>query len=315
NEVVWCYRGGGVPRKDFARKHDVILRYAKGDVITFNVDDVRIPYSDSVLESGTSRYDKSYRANKVYEGYQINEKGKHPEDWWPIQPIMPSDKKERLGYPTQKPVALLKRILKASSNPGDIVLDPFCGCGTTIAAAEILKRQWIGIDITYSAVAAIKERFKRQKLDIWGSIEVLGEPKTVQEIETNLINKSSAQARKEFEKWCVSQIGGLPNEKMGADGGIDGRIAMANNEVAIVSVKSGHVDVRQVRELHGLLGKRNKIGVFITREKPTKPMLDFANQSGLYEEESGLQLAGRAPRIQILTLDDILSGQQPMIPA
>ena len=110
NEIVWCYRGGGTPRADFARKHDVILRYAFGTPV-FNVDEVRVPYSESVTESTPSRYDKSYRTNKVYTGYRPNEKGKHPEDWWPIQPIMPSDKTERTGFPTQKPVALLERIV------------------------------------------------------------------------------------------------------------------------------------------------------------------------------------------------------------
>ena len=87
NEIVWCYRGGGVPRDGFARKHDLIFRYSKGKQVTFNVDAVRIPYSESVMESSASRYDKSYRSNKVYSGYRPNERGKHPEDWWPIQPL------------------------------------------------------------------------------------------------------------------------------------------------------------------------------------------------------------------------------------
>lgn len=161
NEIIWCYRGGWVPRKDFARKHDTILRYSKGDDYTFNLDVVRIPYSDDVLDSPVSRFDKSYRANKVYEGYRLNEGGKHPEDWWAIQPLMPSDKTERLGYPTQKPLALLNRIVLASSNAEDLVLDAFCGSGTTLESAQTFGRRWIGIDNSQSAIRAVQHRMRK----------------------------------------------------------------------------------------------------------------------------------------------------------
>ncbi len=162
NEIVWCYRGGGVPKADFARKHDILLRYSKTKTATFNVDAVRIPYSDDVLNSSASRYDKSYRSNKVYEGYRPNERGKHPEDWWTIQPIMPSDKKERVGYPTQKPLKLLDRIIKASSNDGDMILDPFAGCATACVAAERLGRQWVGIDISEKAADLVQVRIRKK---------------------------------------------------------------------------------------------------------------------------------------------------------
>ena len=124
------------------------------------MDAVRIPYSDDVASSNPSRYDKSYRTNKVYSGYRPNEKGKHPEDWWTIQPLMPSDKRERIGYPTQKPLALLDRIIAASSNPGDMVLDPFCGCATACIAAEQLHRQWVGIDISPKAADLVRQRMR-----------------------------------------------------------------------------------------------------------------------------------------------------------
>ena len=162
NEIVWCYRGGGVPRTAFARKHDIILWYSKKQNVTFNVDDVRIPYSESVTESSESRYDKSYRSNKVYSGYKPNELGKHPEDWWPIQPLMPSDRTERTGYPTQKPLALYERIIKASSNPGETVLDPFAGCAATCIAAERLGRHWVGIDIWDGAHDLVLERLQSE---------------------------------------------------------------------------------------------------------------------------------------------------------
>lgn len=178
NQIRWCYRGGGVPKKDFAPKHDTIFRYSKTDRCTFNVDAVRIPYSDDVLRSDRSRYDKSYRGETVYEGYVPNEKGKHPEDWWTIQPLMPSDKTERVGYPTQKPVELLQRIVDASTNPGDLVADFFCGSGTTLAVAEGLRvrrkkladgkekleyyftepRKWIGSDLSGLAVHVARKR-------------------------------------------------------------------------------------------------------------------------------------------------------------
>ncbi len=157
NEIVWCYRGGGVPKKDFARKHDIILRYSLGPP-TFNVDAVRIPFS----EDSTDRLKytaRSFRKGATYDTYRPNPKGKHPEDWWVMQPIMPSSK-ERVGYPTQKPLALLERILQASSNEGDMVLDPFCGCATACVSAERLGRQWIGIDISQKAVELVESRLQ-----------------------------------------------------------------------------------------------------------------------------------------------------------
>lgn len=178
NQISWCYRGGGVPKRDFAPKHDTILRYSKTDNYIFNVDAVRIPYSEDVLRSDASRYDKSYRGESVYEGYKPNEKGKHPEDWWTIQPLMPSDKTERLAYPTQKPVELIQRIIDASSNPGDLVADFFCGSGTSLAVAEGLRvrrkrgnsgkekleyyfapsRKWIGSDLSQLAIQTARKR-------------------------------------------------------------------------------------------------------------------------------------------------------------
>jgi len=177
NELIWCYRGGGVPRNDFAAKHDTIFRYSKSDKYIFNADEVRIPYSPDVQASRASRYDKSYRSNKVYEGYRPNLLGKHPEDWWLIQPLMPSDRTERLDYPTQKPIELIQRIVDASSMPDSLVLDAFCGSGTTLAVAEGLRvkreivgnkarlryyhvepRRWIGVDLGRFAMHTSRKR-------------------------------------------------------------------------------------------------------------------------------------------------------------
>ena len=156
NEIIWCYRGGGVPKHHFARKHDVLLRYSKASRPTFNVDDVRVPYSKASTERLKYKA-KSFRAKKTYDNYTPNPLGKHPEDWWEIQPIMPASK-ERTGYPTQKPLALLRRIILASSNMGDTILDPFCGCATTCVVADALDRKWAGIDISSKAAELVRQR-------------------------------------------------------------------------------------------------------------------------------------------------------------
>ena len=164
NEIVWAYRGGGVPKTDFARKHDSILRYGKSAVVTFNVDAVRIPYSED-SEDRLKYKARSFRGARTYDAYEPNPKGKHPEDWWVMQPIMPSSG-ERIGYPTQKPLALYERIIRASSNEGDMILDPFAGCATTCVAAERLGRQWIAIDINSEAESVMLRRLQREAAKI-----------------------------------------------------------------------------------------------------------------------------------------------------
>ncbi len=160
NEIVWCYRGGGVPKYDFARKHDILFRYSKTENVVFNVDAVRVAYSEDSSERLKYKA-RSFRESGTYDNYNQNPRGKHPEDWWPMQPIMPSSK-ERVGYPTQKPLALLDRIIKASSNEGNLVLDPFAGCATACVAAERLHRQWVGIDISEKAAELVQVRIRRE---------------------------------------------------------------------------------------------------------------------------------------------------------
>jgi len=217
NEVVWYYRGGGASKQRFARKHDVILYYVKGDEWTFNLDDVRIPYSPDVMGSLPSRYDKSYRKNAVYSGYRPNPLGKIPEDVWPIQPIMPSDKKERLGYPTQKPLALLEPIIKASSNEGDIVLDAFCGCGTTLVTAHQYKRRWIGIDISPTSCRVMARRLEKH-FGIREGVEfhLADMPKTAEELRE--------YPPFEFQNWAIVALGGVPSKAKSRDYGIDGKL-------------------------------------------------------------------------------------------
>ena len=213
---MWCYRGGGVPKMDFARRHDILFRYAKSKTVQFNVDAVRIPYSQDSMERLQWKA-RSFRGKKTYDKYEPNPIGKHPEDWWPIQPIMPSSK-ERLGYPTQKPIALLERIVKASSNEGDVVFDPFCGCGTTIHAAQNLRRRWIGVDICVNACKVIEQRLRAHFDTLWDDIEFIGMPKTPDDAKT----LASLDAFR-FERWAASLVDGMEaNKRQVGDGGIDG---------------------------------------------------------------------------------------------
>lgn len=213
----------------------------------------------------------------------------------------------------------MDRIIKASSQVGDVVLDPFCGCGTAIEAAENGNRQWIGIDVTYAAISAIQERFRRNRIDVWRQVQIEGAPETVEQVDHTLLNQAHPlYARKEFEKFCVATIGGMPNDKMGADGGIDGRIPLEGGKRALVSVKSGEVGVAQLRELRGLLDKKHIAGVFVTRRPPTQPMLDFANQAGIAHLEDpkkqSLLPSRTCPVLQIVTLEDILAGKPLDLP-
>jgi site-specific DNA-methyltransferase (adenine-specific) len=156
NEIVWCYRGAGYPKNDFGRRHDIILRYSKTQSYTFNLDAVREEYAEATKER-FAHYIGNKRKGKDFGAQTLHPLGKQPDDWWQIQPVAPSAK-ERTGYPTQKPLTLLHRIVKASSNEGGIVLDPFCGCATTCVAAQQLGRRWIGIDIEKQPVKILIDR-------------------------------------------------------------------------------------------------------------------------------------------------------------
>ena len=217
--------------------------------------------------------------------------------------------RERLGYPTQKPEALLERIVKASSNEGDIVLDPFCGCGTAIAAAQKLQRAWIGIDITHLAIGLIKHRLRDTfGEDITQSYEVIGEPVSIPDAE--VLGKDDPF---QFQWWALGLVGARPVEqKKGADKGIDGRlyfhddVAGAKTKQIIFSVKAGRPSVPHVRDLRGVIERENaEIGVLLSLQEPTKPMRTEAMGAGFYESPWGT----RHPRIQLLTVTDLLLGK------
>jgi site-specific DNA-methyltransferase (adenine-specific) len=237
--------------------------------------------------------------------------------WTDIAPIN-SQARERLGYPTQKPVALLERIIAASSKPGDIVLDPFCGCGTALVAAQKLDRQWIGIDVTYLSIAVMRARLK----DSFGltDVEVIGQPTEVEGARSMLVG-TGLEGQYQFQWWALDLIGAQPMggvQKKGADRGIDGVISFSTGprgEVgrALVSVKSGTVNSGMVRDLKGVLDREKaEIGLFVTLEEPSGPMHLEATTAGVYHSE----LSGREyPRIQILTIRELLEEhRRPDLP-
>ena len=226
-----------------------------------------------------------------------------------IQPLN-NVAKERLGYPTQKPLALMERILSASSNPGDLVLDPFCGCGTTVHAAQKLERRWIGIDVTHLAVGLIKRRlhdaFPMAVFDVQGVPKDIGAAQALSDADKH-----------QFQLWALSLVEAQPYKggKKGADRGVDGLIYFKpdgrTTEKAIVSVKGGaHVGDTMVKDLITTVEHENaKMGVFVTLAPPTKPMITRAAAAGLYKTEwKGY------PRIQILTVADLLDGKRPEMP-
>ena len=234
-----------------------------------------------------------------------------------IQPLS-AQAVEKLGYPTQKPLALLERIIQASSNPGDVVLDPFCGCGTAIAAAEKLVRQWIGIDITYLSINLIENRMKAMFPGI--QFEVVGKPKDLGSA-CNLAQRD----RYQFQWWALSLVGAKPlggfelggSGKKGSDKGIDGvvnYIDSAKQELkrVLVQVKSGHVNAGTIRDLIGTLNNEHaEIGVLITLDPPTRDMITAASTAGYYKSEFWQK---SFPRLQILTIEQILAGAVVQMP-
>ena len=233
-------------------------------------------------------------------------------DVWTDIPPINSQAAERLGYPTQKPLALLERIINMSSNPDDIVLDPFCGCGTAIAAAQQLGRKWIGIDITHLAVTLMKHRL----WDAFGKdlpFRVIGEPVSLPDART-----LAASDPYQFQWWALGLVGARPVEgKKGADKGIDGRLYFhdegtgGKTKQVIFSVKAGKTDVSHLRDLRGVLDREKaEMGVLITMEDPTRPMRTEAASAGFYDSPWGT----RHPRLQVLTVAELLAGQHIDMP-
>ena len=222
---------------------------------------------------------------------------------------------ERLNYPTQKPLGILKHIINASSRPGDLVLDPFCGCGTTIAAAQMLARRWVGIDISPFAI----ELIRRQRLEgafphlrVGVDYEIDGLPTTLQGAQM-----MADRDKKGFEIWSVAKIDGIPNSKKGADKGVDGRIPFKpdgkTTKFAVVSVKGGKLKADDVRSLMAVAKREEAsslgFGVMVVLDAPTAGMRADAASAGTVDIHGN-----RYPRVQIITIEDMLKGKKPHLP-
>ncbi|MCX8505282.1 MAG: DNA methyltransferase, partial [Alphaproteobacteria bacterium] len=230
------------------------------------------------------------------------------------------------GYPTQKPEALLERIIAASSNPGDVVLDAYCGCGTTVAVAQRLGRRWIGIDITYQSIGLILKRLEDSAAEgEWPALQETifldGIPRDL-ESALALAHRRDDRTRKEFEKWAVlthSNNQALINDKKGADGGVDGisyflKDKIDNKEIygkIIYQVKSGAVGRATLASLLGdMATQKAEMAVLITLNEPTQPMRDEAQKAGKYQLPLGQR---QFDRVQIVTIEQILNGARSLI--
>ena len=249
--------------------------------------------------------------------YLDEAKGQPPQDIWSDIAALRSWHRERLGYPTQKPEALLERIINASSNEGDVVLDPFCGCGTAVAVAERLKRRWIGIDITHVAIALMKHRLRDSFGADLSDFSVVGLPQDVESARA-LATESEHDGRYQFEHWALGLVEARPSGKRGADAGVDGYINFFDDNSGkakriIVQVKSGHVNRGQIATLKGDMEREQaRCGLFITLNPPTEPMIQEALSAGFYTPNNLPD--NKYPRVQILTIEQLLEGTQAEYP-
>ena len=324
-EIIWTYQKWG--RKlasKFQYQHQTVLFYgkrrlgkiknyparpweSKEEYVRVRKQKVHVDESgrEYVLsDAGRGRRVKRYLDEAMAYGMPVG-------DVWDDIPALTSSAKERLGYETQKPLALLKRIIETSSNQGDLVLDPICGCGTALVAAEELGRSWIGIDITYLAVDVMARRLRDHFPGI--SFEIRGQPQD-EEGARALAEKDRFQ----FQVWALSLVSAQPldQDRKGADRGIDGYltflIGREQYERAIVQVKSGHVLPGMVRDLRGVLEREKApFALLITLERPTEGMQREAADAGFYQVPG---IGEEIPRLQILPVRELLQGKRPKVP-
>ncbi len=294
--MMYEWKGYGYPKKGWRYQRDTMQQLH---------DEGRVNYPAD--KEGNPEYYKRLTLKR----YLNEQKGLLVTNIWTDIPPLGANAKEYLGYPTQKPVSLLERIIATSSKEGDTVMDPFCGCGTAIHAAEKLGRRWIGIDITNLAISLIEKRLYDAFND--ARFTVHGTPKDLEGARA-LAQKDKYQ----FQWWAISLIKqAVPygGKKKGADGGIDGLVHFKpdnkNTEIAIISVKGGeNVSVAMIRDLGHVVEREGaKIGIFITLVSPTTPMIAEAAKLGYYETEYG-----KYPKMQIFTITDLLNGAKPHIP-
>ena len=311
NEIVWSYRRWPVASfRGFQRMHDTIFYYMKDPAR--GVHNVEYePASESYLRrfgGGSNRKDPDNPARVI----PVDESAQEPQhDVWSDIGIIAGNSRERVGYPTQKPLALLKRIVAASSNPGDLVLDPFCGCGTAVVAAHNLERRWIGIDISPTAINIIRQR---RLVPMGVKAEAFGIPKDMASA-----RMLAAEKPFDFEAWAVSAIPGLaPNERRGGDGGIDGRgrildaPAGGGSRLVLAQVKGGRGFVLdQFRAFLRVLDREGAaLGVYVTLDPVSSPSAR-REAAELGEVAVG---AGRYPRAQLWSIADHFEGRAPSLP-
>jgi hypothetical protein len=268
---------------------------------------------DRADEAGLLHWPKKANGQPRFKQYLSISPGTPAQDMIiDIDPIN-SQAAERLGYPTQKPLALMERIIAASTNPGDVVLDPFCGCGTTVDAAQRLGRRWIGIDITYAAIDVIKWRLRDTfGVSVFENMAIDGIPKDV-----TAARALFAQSPFDFERWAVSMMGADPNEKQVGDKGVDGvaRFPLGTGKIGkvLVSVKGGKtITPSMVRDLSGTIeARRAQMGVFITMAPATPGITDAINHGGVFTHPANGQ---RYPRLQHITVADLLAKRRPQVP-
>lgn len=311
NEVVWCYRKWSIAQGQFVRNHDILLFYSRepGRQLFHTL------YGDpspGTMKRWGGRKQQAVFEDGIRKATSTEEEARSPlPDWWDISVLNPNSK-ERLGYPTQKPLALLERIIAASSAEGAVVLDPFCGCGTAVHAAQKLGRQWIGIDVTHLAISLIEKRLRAAFPGVGFTVE--GTPKDLASAQD-----LAARDKYQFQWWAVSMVDAMPygGRKKGADGGIDGVIYFKpdgkRTERAIVSVKGGlNPSVTMVETLAATIEReRAPAGILLMNALPTREMERRAAAVGRFDAPA----TGKTyPRLQIITLAELFRGKRPDLP-
>ena len=319
NEIVWNYKRYTAASNKFQSLHDIIHFYSKSDNIYFNT--IRIPYgSKSGMADSHYKQDENgkwfrMQKRKDTKAYKVYlSEGRRLGDTWDIS-IINASAKERLGYPTQKPEALLERIVKASSNERDLVADFFCGCGTAVAVAEKLKRKWIGVDISHLAVKLIAKRL----MDAYGSdirqeFEISGFPQDIDSARS--LAEDTRKGRLKFEEWIIEvMLHGVLNEKKNQTG-FDGFLTLdfgTKKEFVLIEVKSGNAALTQVNHFIQTIKDRNgAMGIFVCfAEQVTDGMRQAVKKQGYLMQQ---HFGSRFPKVQIITVQDMLNDKQPALP-
>jgi site-specific DNA-methyltransferase (adenine-specific) len=315
NEVVWRYRRWPAVARQLQKMHDVLLVYSRSDAgdHKFNTLYGYERLADSTLKTfGTRKQRADFSSGHRKPGTEDEETlGPPLSDVWEVG-VIAAIGKERLGYPTQKPEALLERVIRASTDEGDVVLDPFCGSGTAVAVAERLGRRWIGIDATHLSIGVVRHRL----LAAFGpelDVDVVGEPATVDEA-----RRLAGEDPRKLAWWLLGRVGARPEDKrLGRGGGVDGRLLFQDGEgrgakprQALVAVEAGRVTAARVRGLRAAVEREGaEVGALLALEPPAAEAARAAEEGG-----DGASPHGSARRIQIVTVADLLAGRRIELP-